>query len=289
MTFPPPESPQQPTPPVGPPPIVPPAAGPPPVAPPPGYAAPVAPNPYAAPVQPGAPAGYQQQPYAAPAQTEGLAIGALIAGIVFWPVGVVLSLMALSKIKKTGNGGRGLAIAGLILSIVGFLSTIVAIIAFVVVAASTATAVKSVTDSLESGSMGGEVSQTVPLGETGVTANGIGFTVSAVECGIPSVGDDYGSVDATGQFCKVSLTVVNNDTEPFTYLSSYSAAYVGESEYAPSDEASIYASDEVAIIEDLNPGASLDTAVYFDIPADATISRLTFTESYGEDLIEVTP
>jgi hypothetical protein len=240
-------------------------------------------------VQPGAPAAYGQQPYAAPTQTEGLAIGALIGGILFWPAGLVLSLLAFSKIKKTGNGGRGLALAGLILSIVGFLGMILGIVLLIIVSTSTATAVKSVTDSLESGSMGGEVSQSVTLGETGVTANGIGFTVSAVECGIATVGDEYSSVDAAGQFCKVSLNVVNNDTEPFTYLSSYAAAYVGESEYAPSSDASIYSAEDVVIIEDLNPGASLDTAVYFDVPADATISRLTFTESYGEDVIEVTP
>lgn len=284
MTFTPPEPPQQPTPP-------PPGNTAPPAPPTPPVGQPQ-PATYTAPPAPGAPNPYAapgQQPYTAPAQTEGLAIGALIAGIVFWPVGIVLSLLAMSKIKKTGNGGRGFALAGLILSILGFLGTIIGIIAIVIAAAATTAAIDDAVDSYESGSMGGDVTQSVTLNETGVTANGIGYTVSAVECGIPSVGGSGTVTEADGQFCKVSLNVVNNDTEPFTYLSSYSAAYVGETEYAPSDEASIYSDEEVVIIEDINPGSSIDTVIYYDIPVDATITRLTFTETYASDIIEVTP
>ena len=75
---------------------------------PPGYYAPVAPV-YAA-------------PYAPP--TNGLAITSLISGIVAWVllpgigslVGVITGHLALSQIKRTGDSGRGLAIAGVILS-----------------------------------------------------------------------------------------------------------------------------------------------------------------------------
>ncbi|MFP3968407.1 DUF4190 domain-containing protein [Actinomadura fulvescens] len=75
--------------------------------------------------QSGSPYG-QSSPYgqAGGGQTSGLAIGSLIAGIVGLLCGfgsivaVVLGHLALSKIKKTGEGGRGLAIAGLILGYV---------------------------------------------------------------------------------------------------------------------------------------------------------------------------
>ena len=53
---------------------------------------------------------FQQQ--AAP--TEGLAIAALITGLLFWPAGLIISPMALSRIKRNHTGGRGMAIAGLI-------------------------------------------------------------------------------------------------------------------------------------------------------------------------------
>jgi hypothetical protein len=237
---------------------------------------PAQPNPYAA------PGAYGQQPYAPPAQTDGLAIGALVAGILFWPVGIVLSLVALSKIKRTGSGGRGFAIAGLILSIVGFLGSIISVILLVLLATAAPQAVSSLDGS-------GVIDQSVSLGETGTTSNGIAFTATAVECGIPSVSNSYDTVEADGQFCKVSLTVQNNDIQPFTYSGSYSAAYVGSTEYAPDDEA-IYATDEdVSNYEELNPGASVDTIVFFDIPADATITRLVFTEDYSGGSVEITP
>ena len=69
---------------------------------------------------------FQQQ--AAP--TEGLAIAALITGLLFWPAGLIISPMALSRIKRNHTGGRGMAIAGLILSIVGLVCGIIALIFF---------------------------------------------------------------------------------------------------------------------------------------------------------------
>ncbi len=72
------------------------------------------------------PQNYPQQ--AAP--TEGLAIAALITGLLFWPAGLIISPIALSRIKRNNTGGRGMAIAGLILSIVGLVCGIIAAIFF---------------------------------------------------------------------------------------------------------------------------------------------------------------
>ena len=71
-------------------------------------------------------------PPAAPKGTSGLAIASLICGIVGCVPGagiaaVVMGHMALGRIKTSGQGGRGMAIAGLILgylSIVGWIITI---------------------------------------------------------------------------------------------------------------------------------------------------------------------
>jgi hypothetical protein len=67
------------------------------------------------------PYGYPQGYYPQPAGTSGLAIASLILGIcgffcVTPFIGLGLGIGALSKISKTGQGGRGLAIAGIILS-----------------------------------------------------------------------------------------------------------------------------------------------------------------------------
>jgi Domain of unknown function (DUF4190) len=106
-----------------------PAAGYPP--PPPGYGPPPG---YAPP-----PAGYPAPDYAAygpPAQkTNPLAIGSLVASLVgFVPfcffgigslIGIVLGIVALNQIKQKGEGGRGLAIAGIIVGGVSLLASLI--------------------------------------------------------------------------------------------------------------------------------------------------------------------
>ncbi|MET4052960.1 hypothetical protein ABID81_002332 [Frigoribacterium sp. PvP054] len=54
-----------------------------------------------------------------------LAIVGFILAFVFNIAGLVVSLIALSKIKKTGERGRGLAIAGVIISIVSIIFGII--------------------------------------------------------------------------------------------------------------------------------------------------------------------
>jgi Domain of unknown function (DUF4190) len=65
-------------------------------------------------------AGYGYTPYAAKRGTNGMAIASLVLGILWldW-IGTVLALVfgyiALSQIKRRQQGGRGLAIAGIVL------------------------------------------------------------------------------------------------------------------------------------------------------------------------------
>ena len=61
----------------------------------------------------GYPAGYPQ-----PKPTNSLAIVSLVCAFVFAPLGILFGHISLSQIKKTGEEGRGLAIAGLVISYV---------------------------------------------------------------------------------------------------------------------------------------------------------------------------
>jgi hypothetical protein len=91
----------------------------PPVPEPSGATPPPAAPPAAPPVQPTYPA-YGQTPapgyYAPPTNT--LAILALVLAFVISPGGIILGHIALGQIKRTGEGGRGLALAGLIIGYV---------------------------------------------------------------------------------------------------------------------------------------------------------------------------
>jgi peptidyl-prolyl cis-trans isomerase B (cyclophilin B) len=81
--------------------------------PPPPYGA--YPPPYGAYPPPyGYPSGYPGYP--PPQPTNTMAIAALVCAFVFAPLGIVFGHISLSQIKKTGEEGRGLALAGLIIS-----------------------------------------------------------------------------------------------------------------------------------------------------------------------------
>ena len=78
------------------------------------------------------------QPAPAAGRTNTLAIVALILGIVVPLGGIIVGPIALGQIKRTGEGGRGLAIAGIIIGAVLILLYIILIIVSTVIAASSA-------------------------------------------------------------------------------------------------------------------------------------------------------
>ncbi len=92
------------------------------------------PPPYYPPQPPhyGSPYGPGPYPYPAPPPTNGMAIASLICAFVFAPLGIVFGHISLSQIKKSGEEGRGLAIAGLVISYLVTVLSIVVIFAGVV-------------------------------------------------------------------------------------------------------------------------------------------------------------
>ena len=127
---------------------------PPPVNQPPIYQAPAAPE-YPAPAAPAyqAPAApaygapdtygqqqYGQQPYGQPLAQDKynvLAIVSLVSAFFVSLAAIITGHIALSQIKKTGEKGRGLAIAGLVLGYLGIVAGIIGTILFIVLIATT--------------------------------------------------------------------------------------------------------------------------------------------------------
>jgi hypothetical protein len=74
---------------------------------------------------PGAFPPHGQMPPPVSRGTNGFAIASLVTGIVFlFPLAAIFGLVALSQIKKSGAHGRGMAVAGLVLSAVGLFASI---------------------------------------------------------------------------------------------------------------------------------------------------------------------
>ena len=93
-----------------------------PYAPPPPGSTPPEPPPYATPPAGGTP---QPPPYGVPGGyqparqgTNGFAIASLVCAFVCSPLGIIFGFVARGQIRRTGQGGDGLALAGIILSIV---------------------------------------------------------------------------------------------------------------------------------------------------------------------------
>jgi hypothetical protein len=83
---------------------------------------------------PGAGYGWVQQGYGMGQRTNGLAIASMVLGIlwVYWLgsiLAVIFGHVALSQIKRQNQGGRGMAIAGLVLGYIGIAVLVLGIIA----------------------------------------------------------------------------------------------------------------------------------------------------------------
>jgi peptidyl-prolyl cis-trans isomerase B (cyclophilin B) len=76
--------------------------------------------------------GYYGYPQQRP--TNGMAIASLVCAFLFAPLGIVFGHISLSQIKRSGEEGRGLAVAGLVISYLMTASTIVVVVCLVVLA-----------------------------------------------------------------------------------------------------------------------------------------------------------
>jgi peptidyl-prolyl cis-trans isomerase B (cyclophilin B) len=80
------------------------------------------------PPPPGPYAGYYGYPGYRPQQpTNSLAIVSLVCAFLFAPLGIIFGHISLSQIRKTGEEGRGLAIAGLVISYLITVLTVVVV------------------------------------------------------------------------------------------------------------------------------------------------------------------
>ena len=93
---------------------------------------------------------YPPYPYPAP-RTNALAIASLVCAFLFAPLGIVFGHLSLSQIRRSGEDGRGLALAGLA---IGYVVTIAAILAVVAATLLFAWAARVVRESSDPGGAG---------------------------------------------------------------------------------------------------------------------------------------
>jgi hypothetical protein len=80
---------------------------------------------------PPAPGPYPPYPAARPTNT--MAIVALVSSLVMAPLGIIFGHISLSQIKRSGDDGRGLALAGTVIGYVGTAFAVLGVVFFLVV------------------------------------------------------------------------------------------------------------------------------------------------------------
>ena len=78
------------------------------------------------------PPPYGPYGYPGPRPTNGMAIASLVCAFLFAPLGIIFGHISLSQIKRTGEDGHGLAVAGLVISYLITIGSIIALVAFTV-------------------------------------------------------------------------------------------------------------------------------------------------------------
>lgn len=106
------------------------------------------------------------------------------------------------------------------------------------------------------------------------------FTVTKVQMGVKSVGDQYLNQQAQGQFVLITVTVKNIGTKPQTMFDSNQKVTDNQGRtFDPDTGAAIYMSDNKIWMKDVNPGNSVTGTLVYDMPADAKPTKIELHDS----------
>lgn len=117
-----------------------------------------------------------------------------------------------------------------------------------------------------------KASQTIKVGQAARDGK-FEFVVKGVECGKASVGtNQYLTKQAQGQFCLLNVTVKNIGNEPQSLFADNQYLFnAAGQKYSADDTATTYAAPEGKTwYAEINPGNSVEGAIVFDLPKDAT-------------------
>ncbi|MFE6967106.1 DUF4352 domain-containing protein [Agromyces sp. NPDC057679] len=241
-----------------------------------------------------------------PSQNRGLAISALILGIIAlalsWVpfVGLILGIAALVFGFLALKQSKPMAITGLA---AGAFAIILFVIMIAVVASnpsssnSTSGESPAAVDSAEEAPADEEPAAepaeepaAAPAGAPGigdtVTAeNGVAFTVTGMECGATTVGEGFDEATAKGQFCVVNITLANNGSEPQTIWVQDITGLIGGSSFEADSMASKFGEDYWTA--DLNPGLTSEGTLVFDVPAGQKLDTVELDTGWFDQAVAV--
>ena len=106
------------------------------------------------------------------------------------------------------------------------------------------------------------------------------FVVSGVDCSLTEIGNEYFGTKAQGQFCVVSVAVTNIGDTPGTFFGDNTTLLNAQGQQFAADiEAAIYLEESASLLEEINPGNTLNSKVVFDVPAGTTPTAIELHDS----------
>lgn len=98
------------------------------------------------------------------------------------------------------------------------------------------------------------------------------FVVKGIKCGQPTVGAEFMSKTAQGQYCLLDVAVKNVGNEAQSLFSSNQFLYNASGQKFSADDSATYsaAPNGSSWYSQINPGNSVEGQIVFDIPKDQT-------------------
>ena len=114
------------------------------------------------------------------------------------------------------------------------------------------------------------------------------FVATSFECGATTLGsNEFLQEDAQGQFCVLDMTVKNIGSEAQLFSTTDQKLISDTGASFSVDEEASYAISESYYFEEINPGNTLEVKLAFDVPTDASITKVELHDSAFSDGTEV--
>jgi hypothetical protein len=108
------------------------------------------------------------------------------------------------------------------------------------------------------------------------------FAVTAMHCGVPSVGSDGFGETAQGDFCLVNVQVKNVGKTPEIFSDTSQKGYAADgTEYAVNSGAGVWVNKGplATFLEQINPGNTVKGTLVFDVPKGSKLASIVLHES----------
>lgn len=220
--------------------------------------------------------------------TSGAAVAGLIFSFFIPLVGLILSIIGLNHTKNDKQGGRGLAIAGLIISILGMLLGLFWLVAFVIAAVNADTNVRSDSSYYDSSLSDLSKDPTINKAKIGeaAKAENLELIVKDVNRAYqPS--DDYYTPEEGKRYVAVNVDLKNVGSSSETF-SSYDFK-MRDSTGLETSEAYVGSYAGRLSSGSLAAGGATTGTVVFEVPTAEQNLTLVFMPSFvGDEVVEVT-